>query len=311
MCGIAGIIDFRGRSDSIPAVREMLRSFSYRGPDESGIYHSPIATIGNVRLSIIDLATGQQPLSDTSGRYWIVFNGEIFNYIELREDLDKKGIKLKTHSDTEVLVNLFAIYGEKCLNLLNGQFAVAIWDKKEEKLFIARGRVGIRPLFYTIKNGVLYFASEIKALFVNKEVTPELNPENLAQIYTFWTALTPRTAFRDISELSPGHYMVYNRKGLEVQKFWELSFNNSDPALSLSGAMEGFNELFTNAVRIRLRADVEVAAYLSGGIDSSTTVAYIKDIEPGVLNTFSIGFEDKDFDESKYQEEAVRYLNTN
>ena len=311
MCGVAGIIDFRGRSDSIPAVTEMLRSFSYRGPDESGIYHSPNATIGNVRLSIIDLASGQQPLSDISGRYWIVFNGEIFNYIELREDLENKGIKLKTRSDTEVLVNLFAMYGEKCLTLLNGQFAVAIWDKKEEELFIARDRVGIRPLFYTVANGILYFASEIKALFVNKDVKRELNPENLAQIYTFWTAITPRTAFRDISELSPGHYLVYSRKGLDVHKFWELNFNNSDPAVSLSDALEKFNELFTNAVRIRLRADVEVAAYLSGGIDSSTTVAYIKDIEPGVLNTFSIGFEDKDFDESKYQEEAVRYLNTN
>jgi asparagine synthase (glutamine-hydrolysing) len=311
MCGVAGIIDFRGKSDSIPAVKEMLRSFSYRGPDESGIYHSPIATIGNVRLSIIDLATGQQPLSDTSGRYWIVFNGEIFNYIELREDLDKKGVKLKTHSDTEVLVNLFALYGEKCLNLLNGQFAVAIWDIKEKKLFIARDRVGIRPLFYTVANGVLYFASEIKALLGNKDVRRELNPENLAQIYTFWTSITPYTPFRDISELSPGHYMVYSRKGLSVHKFWELSFNNSNPDVSLSDALEGFNELFTNAVRIRLRADVEVAAYLSGGIDSSTTVAYIKDIEPGVLNTFSIGFEDKDFDESRYQEEAVRYLNTN
>ena len=311
MCGVAGIIDFRWKSDSIPAVKEMLRSFSYRGPDESGIYHSPIATIGNVRLSIIDLATGQQPLSDTSGRYWIVFNGEIFNYIELREDLDKKGVKLKTHSDTEVLVNLFALYGEKCLNLLNGQFAVAIWDIKEKKLFIARDRVGIRPLFYTVANGVLYFASEIKALLGNKDVRRELNPENLTQIYTFWTSITPNTPFRDISELSPGHYMVYSRKGLSVHKFWELSFNNSNPDVSLSDALEGFNELFTNAVRIRLRADVEVAAYLSGGIDSSTTVAYIKDIEPGVLNTFSIGFEDKDFDESRYQEEAVRYLNTN
>ncbi len=311
MCGVAGIIDYSGKSDSIPAMEEMLRSFSYRGPDESGIYHSPVATIGNVRLSIIDLVSGQQPLSDMTGRYWIVLNGEIFNYIELREDLERQGVKLKTQSDTEVLVNLFALYGEKCLNLLNGQFAVAIWDKKEEKLFIARDRVGIRPLFYTVADGVLYFASEIKALFRNPEVKRELNPENLSQIYTFWTAITPATAFRDISELSPGHYLTFSREGLTVCKFWELSFSSIGSATSLSDAIERFNELFTSAVRIRLRADVEVAAYLSGGIDSSTTVAYIKDIEPGVLNTFSIGFEDKDFDESKYQEEAVRYLNTN
>jgi asparagine synthase (glutamine-hydrolysing) len=310
MCGVAGIIDFRGKSDNIPAVETMLRSFSYRGPDESGIYQSPHATIGNVRLSIIDLQTGQQPLSDVTGRYWIVFNGEIFNYIELRQDLEKQGIRLKTSSDTEVLVNLFALYKEKCLSLLNGQFAFAVWDNKEEELFLARDRVGIRPLFYTLSGTAFYFASEIKGLFCNNNIGREFNPENLAQIYTFWTAITPETAFKDIYELSAGYFMTVNRKGVRTEKFWELSFDNRYSDLSLSDAMEEFDELFSNAVRIRLRADVEVAAYLSGGIDSSTTVSYIKKIEPGVLNTFSIGFEEKDFDESRYQEEAVRYLNT-
>ena len=154
----------------------MLRSFSYRGPDESGIYKSPAATIGNVRLSIIDLLSGQQPLSDISGRYWIVFNGEIFNYIELREELERKGINLRTHSDTEVLVNLYALYRKKCLNMLNGQFAFAIWDKKEEEIFIARDRVGIRPLFYTLADGAFFFASEIKALFQNPELPVNLIP---------------------------------------------------------------------------------------------------------------------------------------
>ncbi len=311
MCGVAGIIDYRGESNTVSSMEAMLRSFSYRGPDESGIYHSPAATIGNVRLSIIDLLTGQQPLSDVSGRFWIVFNGEIFNYIELRAELDRKGIKLKTHSDTEVLVNLYALYKEKCLTLLNGQFVFAVWDKKEEELFIARDRVGIRPLFYTLAHGVFYFASEIKGLFQNPEITRELNAENLAQIYTFWTAITPGTAFRDIYELSPGHFMTFSRRGIATKKFWELSFSTPDSSLSLTDAFEKFDELFANAVRIRLRADVEVAAYLSGGIDSSTTVAYIKDLEPGILNTFSIGFEDKDFDESSYQEEAVKYLDTN
>ncbi|MDZ7634171.1 MAG: hypothetical protein U5L72_06900 [Bacteroidales bacterium] len=150
MCGVAGIIDYRGESDTVSATEAMLRSFSYRGPDESGIYHTRAATIGNVRLSIIDLLTGQQPLSDVSARYWIVFNGEIFNYIELREELGRKGIKLKTHSDTEVLVNLYALYKDKCLSMLNGQFVFAVWDKKEEEVFVARDSVGIRPLFYTV-----------------------------------------------------------------------------------------------------------------------------------------------------------------
>jgi len=311
MCGVAGIVDYRGITNTVSATEVMLRSFSYRGPDESGVYKSHAATIGNVRLSIIDLLSGQQPLSDISGRYWIVFNGEIFNYIELRKELEGKGLNLRTHSDTEVLVNLYAIYKEKCLNLLNGQFAFAVWDKKEEEIFIARDRVGIRPLFYTLADGAFFFASEIKALFQNPGVTRELNPENLAQIYTFWTAITPGTAFRNIYELSPGHFMTFSRKGIKTEKFWELNFNNTNSSFSLPDAIDGFNELFTSAVRIRLRADVEVAAYLSGGLDSCATVAYIKNIEPGILNTFSIGFEDKDFDESKYQEEAVKYLDTN
>jgi len=311
MCGVAGIIDYRGKTNTATAVGTMLRSFSHRGPDESGIYHSPAATIGNVRLSIIDLQTGQQPLSDISGRYWIVFNGEIFNYIELRAELEKKDVRLKTRSDTEVLVNLYAMYGKSCLRMLNGQFAFAVWDKQKEELFLARDRVGIRPLFYTIAKGVFYFASEIKALFRNQEVKRDLDPRSLSQIYTFWTALTPGTAFKDIFELSPGHCMTFGRNGIKIEKFWELNIGPMRADLSLPEAQEQFNELFTSAVRIRLRADVEVAAYLSGGLDSTTTVAYIRDIEPGILNTFSIGFEDKDFDESKYQDEAVRYLNTN
>jgi asparagine synthase (glutamine-hydrolysing) len=310
MCGIAGIIDYRGKSISKPVIEGMLRAISYRGPDESGIYLSPFAAIGNVRLSIIDLSTGQQPLSDPTGRYWIVFNGEIFNYPELRELLLKKGHTFKTQSDTEVLVQLYAVYGKKCLSMLNGQFAFAIWDKLGEELFIARDRVGIRPLFYNLSGRGFSFASEIKSLFVQKDLHAEFSNKNLSQIYTFWTAITPGTAFKDIYELSPGHYLIYNRTGLIINRYWELQFNENGRDIPFKKALEQFHELFYDAVKIRLRADVEVAAYLSGGIDSSSTVAYIKDIEPGILNTFSIGFDDRDFDETSYQNEAVRYLNT-
>lgn len=311
MCGIAGIVDFHNNKPSIDIVKSMLQSISYRGPDECGIYHSQNATMGNVRLSIIDLVSGQQPLSDLTDRYWIIFNGEIFNFKELRQELEKDGSKLRTQSDTEVLVQLYSRYGKECLGKLNGQFAFAIWDKQSEELFIARDRVGIRPLFYNITNGVFSFASEIKSLFQQKSVNRELQPESLAQIYTFWTAITPNTAFKDICELSPGHYLVFNRNGLKIEKYWELDFDNRYESLSFNDALEQFNELLSSAVRLRLRADVEVAAYLSGGIDSCATVRYIKDIEPGILNTFSIGFEDKVFDESSYQVEAVKYLNTN
>jgi asparagine synthase (glutamine-hydrolysing) len=311
MCGICGIIDYSGRANGQTTVESMLRSISYRGPDESGVYVSPKATLGNVRLSIIDIGGGQQPLSDVSGRYWIVFNGEIFNYKELRLDLEKRGTEFRTSSDTEVLVQLYAVYGKDCLSRLNGQFSVAIWDNQKEELFIARDRVGIRPLFYNLANGVLTLASEIKALFATGRISREFSPENLAQVYTFWTTVTPNTPFRGISELPPGHCAIFNSSGLKVERFWELSFNNTDRNLSLGDAMDRFHELFSDAVRIRLRADVEVAAYLSGGIDSSATVAYIKDIEPGVLNTFSIGFAEKDFDETPYQTEAAKYFDTN
>jgi asparagine synthase (glutamine-hydrolysing) len=311
MCGVAGVVDFKGKSNSTSAVESMLRAISYRGPDESGIYRSPLATIGNVRLSIIDVDGGQQPLSDPSGRYWIVFNGEIFNYKELRLDLEKRGNVFRTNSDTEVLVQLYALYGKKCLELLNGQFVFAIWDKTKEQLFIARDRVGIRPLFYNITDGIFTFASEIKALFKQKHIDRALDFKHLSQVYTFWTAITPGTVFKGVYELPPGHFAVYNRNGLKTEKYWELEPGNAGQSISLTEALEKFNELFSDAVRLRLRADVEVAAYLSGGIDSTATVAYIKDIEPGVLNTFSIGFEEKDFDESSYQQEAVRYLNTN
>jgi len=311
MCGIAGIIDFSSRRNTISAVTSMLRSINYRGPDESGIFHSTYAAIGNVRLSIIDLVSGQQPLSDPSGRYWIVFNGEIFNYRELREELEKDGCKFTTQSDTEVLVQLFAVHGKNCLGRLNGQFAFAIWDKLKEELFMARDRVGIRPLFYNIANGVFSFASEIKALFQQPAIPRELKPEGLDQVYTFWSTITPNTPFRNILELSPGHSLLFSRNGLKTERYWQLSFDNEHKNLSINEAAEQFHELFTSAVRIRLRADVEVAAYLSGGIDSSATVSYIKKIEPGILNTFSIGFSEKDFDESGFQIEAVKYLNTN
>ena len=310
MCGIAGIIDYRGKAARKPVIEAMLCAINYRGPDESGIYCSPFAALGNVRLSIIDLSTGQQPLSDSSGRYWIVFNGEIFNYPELREILVTKGCSFKTHSDTEVLVQLYSIYGKECLSMLNGQFVFAIWDKVKEEVFLARDRIGIRPLFYHYSDEEFSFASEIKSLFVRKEIVPELSYKNLSQIYTFWTAITPGTVFKNIFELSPGHYLVLNREGIKVSRYWELQYTQSKNEIQLSRAIEQFHELFHDAVKIRLRADVEVAAYLSGGIDSSSTVAYIKNIEPGILNTFSIGFNEKDFDETSYQTEAVSFLKT-
>ncbi|MFZ5940874.1 MAG: asparagine synthase (glutamine-hydrolyzing) [Bacteroidota bacterium] len=311
MCGIAGVVNSPDRNERRAVVERMLSRIYYRGPDESGIYHSAKATIGNVRLSIIDLSGGQQPISDLSGRYWIVFNGEIFNYVELKADLEKRGYHLKTTSDTEVLVQLYALYGKQCLGMLNGQFAFAIWDNVKDELFMARDRVGIRPLFFHYQDGIFTFASEIKSIFENEQVRRKISGERLLQMMTYWTTITPASVFEGIDELSPGHCLTLNSQGLKIERFWQLTFSNDLEKLSLNEYLEKFDELFSNAIRIRLRADVEVAAYLSGGIDSSATVAYIKEIEPDVLNTFSITFGEKAYDESSYQNEAVKYFNTN
>jgi asparagine synthase (glutamine-hydrolysing) len=313
MCGIAGVFNYHDKERSTEAIlTRMLSIIRHRGPDETGIYTGNGIGLGSVRLSIIDLASGQQPISDESGDHWIVFNGEIFNYVELREELVSQGIRLKTRSDTEVVVQMYALYGPDCLKRFNGQFSFCIWNKKKRELFLARDRVGIRPLFYWSGNGSFAFCSEIKGLFTLEAVPKEIRQEALAEVFTFWTTLTPNTPFIQIFELPPAHYMLVKDDSINIERFWSLSYpeESSSPDLSLADAMEEFHELFRDAVRIRLRADVPVGAYLSGGLDSSITTAFINEIDPGVLNTFSIGFRDGEFDETPYQLEAARFFNT-
>lgn len=315
MCGIAGIYNYRSaeQTSSEICIKKMLSAIRHRGPDETGIYLSDNFAMGNVRLSIIDITSGQQPISDESGNYWIVYNGEIFNYKELSIELINKGIQLKTHCDTEVLVQLYALYGADCLKYLNGQFSFCIWDKKRQQMFLARDRVGIRPLFYWSQNGAFAFCSEIKGLFTLNGVDKKICPESLAQVFTFWTTLTPDTPFENIFELSPGHHMTVNAEGIKIKKYWSLNFSSEKNTRqnNFNDTVEEFRYLITDATRIRLRADVPVAAYLSGGLDSSVTTGLIHKINPGNLNTFSIGFKDKEFDETAYQMEAAKYFNTN
>jgi asparagine synthase (glutamine-hydrolysing) len=315
MCGIAGIYNYHSSKE--PSwernVKNMLSMIKHRGPDESGVYLDRNVGIGSVRLSIIDLSTGQQPLSDETERYWIVYNGEVFNFQELKTELENKGVRFKTHCDTEVVVQMYAHYGANCLNRFNGQFAFCIWDKYKKELFLARDRVGIRPLFYWSENGSFAFCSEMKGLFTLDKIERSLNPESMSQIFTFWTTATPNTPFKNIFELQPGHFMKVNEGEIHIDKFWNLNFpdkkeiNNS----SISESVEELDELLYDAVKIRLKADVPVGAYLSGGLDSSVTTSYIKQIDPDVLNTYSIGFHDKAYDETSYQIEAANFFKTN
>ena len=314
MCGIAGIVNFsQSNQPSEQELVSMLAAIKHRGPDESGIYLGQGIGLGNVRLSILDLSSGQQPMSIRQDRYWIVYNGEVFNYIEVRSELEGLGVNFTTQSDTEVVLQAYAQWGPECLQRFDGQFAIAIWDKEKKELFLARDRMGIRPLFFTRSDGRFIFCSEIKGLFQIPEVKRAISPEALSQIFTFWTTITPQTPFEEVFEVPPGHYMLLNERETISKKYWSLTFPTEDnySRLSPDEATEELRSLFRNSVKMRLRADVEVAAYLSGGLDSSVTTAFIHELEPGVLNTFSIGFRDKDFDETPYQIEASKYFNTN
>ena len=313
MCGISGIYHPHDPVVSSNSIRNMLMQIQYRGPDESGIYIGEGVGLGSVRLSIIDLALGQQPMCDEAQELWIVFNGEIFNYIELRYELSGLGYRFRTGSDTEVLLLLFKHYREKCLEKLNGQFAFAIWDTKKKELFLGRDRMGIRPLYYYREGDLLVFGSEIKCLMESGHVKAEPDPESLNRVFTFWTIPSPGTLFKGVKELPPGHYMVVREQHTEIKPYWELRFRGDqgiNGTQSLSDTLEEFESIITDSVRLRLRSDVQVAAYLSGGIDSSATTWLIKQIEPGVLNTFSIGFESAEFDETAFQQSVSRQLET-
>ncbi len=311
MCGIAGCIDKNEIIDN-STINKMLTRIHHRGPDECGIYVDGNVGFGSVRLSIIDIAGGQQPMPNEDFSLWIVFNGEIFNYIELREELERKGHNFRNHSDTEVIVHLYEEYGEDFLPKLNGQFVFSIWNKNTRELFLARDRMGIRPLYYHYTPDLFVYGSEIKAIFEYPKVERRISEEGIAEIFTFWSTITPNTVFEGISECPPGHFIKFKDGKLSIDKYWELKFADEENYYkgSFDDAISDFEKIFEDAVRIRLRADVPVAAYLSGGLDSSVTTAFIKKIEPKILQTFSVGFTEKEFDETHYQEIASKYFNT-
>jgi len=312
MCGIVGALNL---SNPEPVEKstllQMLAMIRHRGPDGFGVYLDDQAGLGSARLSILDIAGGDQPIGNEDGSLWIVFNGEIFNYVELRPDLESRGHQFSTQSDTEVILHLYEQYGPDCVQRLNGQFVFAIWDSRNRSLFIARDRLGIRPLFYTRNQGRLLFGSEIKSLLSVPGVRAELDPLALDQIFTFWSTLAPRTAFQGIFELPPGHTMLVRGGQLQTRPYWSIDFSHSDPSnRPLQDYQDELQELLIDATRIRLRADVPVGAYLSGGLDSSTTTAIIRNYTDTPLDTFSISFSDPDFDESTFQRQMAGFLRT-
>jgi asparagine synthase (glutamine-hydrolysing) len=313
MCGIAGY--FQLQTDTEPdreLLGRMVNIIRHRGPDEFGAYFDNRCALGQARLSIIDLSTGSQPLSNEDGTIWVTFNGEIYNYVELRPELEKLGHRFRTHSDTEVIVHAFEQWGKDCLNRFNGQWAFAIYDKKKRSLFIARDRLGVRPVFYTTRSGRFYFASEIKSIFCDPAVPRRLDMAGLDEIFTWWTTSPPRTAFEGINELEPGSYLEVKNGNVNIGRYWRMEYPETfDKERSLDSWAEELHALLVDSVRLRLRADVPVGAYLSGGLDSSATTSLIKHFTTNRVETFSIAFHDKAYDESDFQKQVADYLGTN
>ncbi len=288
----------------------MIGALHHRGPDENGVHTESEVGLANARLSIVDIVGGKQPMSSDDGSLCITFNGEIFNHVELREDLQKKGHRFATRSDTEVILHLYREEGENCVHRLNGQWAFAIWDRPGRKLFLSRDRVGIQPLYYTFANGTFLFGSEVKAIFACPEVKRELDLRALDEIFTFWVTVPPHTIFRDILQLPPGHSLIIEDGKIEVKQYWRPDFSGKATNENADSKAEELLALMCDATRIRLRADIPVGAYLSGGIDSSFITALTSRIAESKLRTFSVAFDDAALDESSYQHQVSEHLGT-
>jgi asparagine synthase (glutamine-hydrolysing) len=318
MCGIAGIVDLKGSgtAPSRDALVRMAGALHHRGPDEFGIYRDPRAGLAHSRLAIIDLSTGQQPLANEDGTLWIVFNGEIFNYVELRAELEQLGHRFRTRSDTEVIVHAWEAWGDGAFARMNGQWAVALWDERRRRLVLSRDRLGVRPLYLCEHQGRLYFASEVKAIFAADPSIPRaLDPAGMNQTFTFWSVVPPQSVFRGIEELRPGHTRAYEGGSVRETAYWTPSYHEDVPAGtglftgSVDDAVHAVRDALERATSLRtLRADVPVGSYLSGGLDSSLVAALGRRYAGGRFQTFSLRFEDAEYDETGFQRMMVELL---
>jgi asparagine synthase (glutamine-hydrolysing) len=296
MCGICGIVSFQNRevlNDEL--LRRMNQSLFHRGPDDQGYYRDNFAALAMRRLSIIDLEMGQQPISNEDGSVWVIYNGEIYNYRELRAELETKGHIFKTHSDTEVIVHAYEEYGYDCVQHFNGMFAIAIWERAARRLVLMRDRLGVKPLFYWVAGGNLVFGSELKAVIAHTKVPRQLDINSLDNFLSLEYIPGPRTIFKDIQKLPPGHLLIFEETAIKLRQYWDLTYR---PFEAVEDAcVEELADLIRESVRIRMVSDVPLGAFLSGGIDSSSIVAYMSQMSSNPVQTFSIGFEDDTYNE--------------
>jgi asparagine synthase (glutamine-hydrolysing) len=312
MCGIAGLYSPSSAPPRPSELEAMMSALHHRGPDGRGMRIDGPIGLAHTRLSIIDLESGAQPMSNEDGSVWVVLNGEIFNYVELREVLLRRGHAFRTQSDTEVLVHLYEEHGDDFVDHLNGQFAIALWDGRTRRLVLARDRVGIRPLYFTWNAGRLAFASEVKALFTLAAVPRRFDAAALASTFSYWSTVPATSVFEGVSELPPGYRLAVQGDVSTMERYWDWPFTADPPrdARSQSQCADELRALLDDAVRLQLRADVPVGAYLSGGLDSSIVTALTAQRMGEHVRTFSLTFEDAEFDERAHQSEMVRHLGT-
>lgn len=313
MCGVAGLYWWRsGRTADVAELRRMAEALRHRGPDRRTHHVDGALGFAHARLAIIDLAGGDQPIGNEDGSLQVILNGEIFNYLELRADLVAAGHRFTTHSDTETLVHAYEEYGDAFLERLNGQFAIALWDARRRRLLLARDRFGIRPLYVQRTPEGLRFASEVKSLLAGSGETLRFDPRGLAQCFTFWGPIGARTVFAGVESLQPGEALAIENGRETAWRYWQWRGRPAADArpISLDDAAAELRELLSDAVRLQLRSDVPVGAYLSGGLDSSAIVALVRQHADVRLHTYSVAFEDAEFDETSFQQSVAERFGT-
>ena len=310
MCGITGRFNFDPARPVDPRVlAAMTDVIAHRGPDSAGYYHAPGIGLGHRRLSIIDLVTGDQPLANEDGRVHVVFNGEIYNFADVRSELVSLGHRFKTSSDTEIIVHGYEQWGERCVERFRGMFAFAVWDARERRLLLARDRLGVKPLYYAELPGRgVVFGSEIKALLQDAEVPRDWSPEAIDAYLTLLYVPAPDTVYSAIRKLPPAHVLVADRGGIRLSRYWNLTFTGDGDPSREEEYLEELDAILREAIGLRLISDVPLGALLSGGIDSSTVVAYMKETSSATPVTIAVGFDQREYDEVTHAETVARHL---
>jgi asparagine synthase (glutamine-hydrolysing) len=310
MCGLAGIYNYR-KYEPVHGglLKAMNDTLIHRGPDDEGFFQDGAVGLAHRRLSIIDLAGGHQPLANENQTVWVVFNGEIYNFGDLHDELLKRGHTFKTKSDTEVIAHLYEEEGENCFQRLRGMFAIAIWDAPNRRLLLARDRVGKKPLYYFDDGSRIAFASELKAILEVPGVSREIDPEAVSDYFSFLYVPAPKSIFKNIRKVLPGHYLVATKSGIRESEYWDLSFAHCSQ-LTEQEWCERLLDAYRKAVRLRLTSDVPLGAFLSGGVDSSSVVALMAEETNGPVTSCSIGFEEEEFNELRYAREIAERFST-